>query len=399
MTTNQQTSAPLTVTLSQASTILRCLWDIDPHLPVMLWGGSGAGKSALVESLVADPTRTIRSLLESGKRPGYRVLRSHALNPAELHGVLVPMGDKADWLPLGVLPDPATGDPAAGILFLDEINLAPPSVQGELMQLVYDRRVGAYDLPDSWHVIAAGNRASDKGAVQQMPSPLKRRFLHLHITPDLDEFTAWALRGPAPAPSLPAPRPESERQRVHHRVMAFLRWRPQLLMQPPARTEGAEACPRTWEYASKLVYSPHLRANCDLLLPAMAGCVGEGPAAEFVGFLKVADRTPDLDEILAGKDHLPPAQGNRDRPAILHAMCAGLVARYTTPPKAIVKAAGGKAQAREQIAARLLDYSRKHMSREFAVVLIKDAVHVDSPPVLDSPAFEAWAREFEGVII
>ena len=104
-------------------------------------------------------------------------------------------------------------DDGAGILFLDELNAAPPLVQAACYQLVLDRALGECRLPDGWTVFAAGNREGDSTVTSRMSSALANRFVHLSFEPDLDDWSRWAM-GQADL------RPE---------VVAFLRWRPDLL--------------------------------------------------------------------------------------------------------------------------------------------------------------------------
>jgi MoxR-like ATPase len=76
---------------------------------------------------------------------------------------------------------------------LDELAQAPPLVQVACLQLVLDRRVGEYQLPDGWNVLAAGNRPEDSAGTYHLISPRLNRFLR-YVTRLLDEFALPALR-------------------------------------------------------------------------------------------------------------------------------------------------------------------------------------------------------------
>jgi MoxR-like ATPase len=78
-----------------------------------------------------------------------------------------------------------------GILFLDELNAAPAMVQASCDQLVLDRKLGEYTLPDGSAIVAAGNRDSDRAATTRMPAPLRNRFVHLDFEVDLQEWCEW----------------------------------------------------------------------------------------------------------------------------------------------------------------------------------------------------------------
>ena len=79
------------------------------------------------------------------------------------------------------------------VLFLDEMNSAAPSVQAAAYQLILNRRVGTYKLPDNVMIVAAGNREADKGVTYRMPAPLANRFIHLELAVDFGDWFQWAV--------------------------------------------------------------------------------------------------------------------------------------------------------------------------------------------------------------
>ena len=90
--------------------------------------------------------------------------------------------------------------------------MAPPALQGVAQQLILDRCVGSYHVPDNWFVWAAGNRKEDRAAVFDMPAPLANRFLHLKVESDFDSFKVYALE-----------------KQIHEQIIAFLSFRSTLL--------------------------------------------------------------------------------------------------------------------------------------------------------------------------
>jgi MoxR-like ATPase len=139
--------------------------------PVFLWGGTGIGKSAIVRQLATSlnlPLQDVRALL---------------LDPVDLRGLPFLGSDgRSRWATPEFLPKDGEG-----ILFLDELNAAPAMVQASCYQLVLDRKLGEYTLPDGWAIIAAGNRDSDRAVTTRMPSPLRNRFVHLEFEVDAQE--------------------------------------------------------------------------------------------------------------------------------------------------------------------------------------------------------------------
>ena len=131
--------------------------------PVFLWGPPGVGKSRLVADVARRQGRKLYDL------------RAVLLDPVDLRG-LPRISDEGitSWCVPEFLPHPQ--DTEEGILFLDELNAAPPLVQAACYQLILDRRVGQYRLPDGWAVVAAGNRESDRAVTYRMPSALANRM-------------------------------------------------------------------------------------------------------------------------------------------------------------------------------------------------------------------------------
>jgi len=225
-------------------------------LSTMIWGPPGIGKSSIV--MQTAKTHGI----------GFIDLRLSQLAPTDLRGLPVAENGVSRWYPPEFLPRDGTG-----ILFLDELNLAPPVMQGMAQQLILDRRVGNYVVPEDWFIWAAGNRKEDFAAVYDMPSPLANRFLHLDVEPDLDSFKSYALPN-----------------NIHEHIIAFLSFRPALLHKP-APQQSAWPSPRSWEMANTLY---HVGLN-------IAPAVGNGSATEFYAFTTLYNQIPDLDRIINGQ--------------------------------------------------------------------------------------------------
>ena len=299
--------------------------------PAFLWGPPAVGKSQVVAQVAA-------SL-------GVRLidLRAILLDPVDLRGLPTVEHGKAAWAIPAFLP--ADG---AGILFLDELNAAPPLVQAACYQLVLDRALGEYRLPDGWTVFAAGNREGDRAVTSRMSSALASRFVHLAFETDLDDWSRWAM-GPGD---------------VRAEVVAFLRWRPELLHQfDPA--QKAFPSPRAWETVSHIVAAT---PPGDVEFALYEGTVGRGAAIEFTGFLRVFRSLPSLDGILLNPGTAPIP----DEPSALCAVATGLARR-----------------ASEQNFAAIADYTNR-LAREYGTLLVKSAT-ARLPDLAHHPAFTRWA--------
>jgi hypothetical protein len=248
-------------------------------ISTMIWGPPGIGKSSIVAQIAKK----------------YKIdfvdVRLSQLAPTDLRGLPVAEEGISKWYPPEFLPRCGKG-----ILFLDELNMAPPAMQGVAQQLILDRRVGSYIVPEDWHIWAAGNRKEDRATVFDMPAPLANRFLHLEVEPDFDSFKAYAIA-----------------TKLHEQIIAFLSFRPSLLHKLDPH-QPAWPSPRSWVMASQL----H-KAKLDI-----APAIGMATQAEFAAFVNVYQSLPDLNNIFTGKgDNIP----FPDEPSIRYATTIGLAVR------------------------------------------------------------------------
>lgn len=248
-------------------------------LSTMIWGPPGIGKSSIVAQVA--------------ERHGLACidLRLSQLAPTDLRGLPVAEAGRSRWYPPEFLPTEG-----AGVLFLDEINMAPPTMQGMAQQLILDRQVGSYRVPEGWFIWAAGNRDEDRAAVFEMPAPLANRFIHVEVSPDFENFKTYALQ-----------------RGLHEHIIAFLSFRPALLHKNEP-LQVAWPSPRSWEMASML-HSIGLD---------ISAAVGSAAANEFTMFVGIYNELPDIEAILAGNgDSIPfPLE-----PSVRYATTTGLTSR------------------------------------------------------------------------
>jgi len=241
--------------------------------PLFLWGPPGIGKSELVEGIANE----LGGLMID--------LRLGQMEPTDIRGIPFYNKDigKMDWAPPVELPDEETASQfPIVVLFLDELNSAAPSVQSAAYQLILNRRIGKYRLPDNVVMVAAGNRESDKGVTYRMPTPLANRFIHQEMKVDFASWQEWAVNN-----------------RVHKDVVGYLSFAKQDLYDFDAKSASrAFATPRSWTFVSQLLDE---NDDDDTTMNLIAGTVGEGLAVKFMAHKKVAGRMPNPADILSGK--------------------------------------------------------------------------------------------------
>lgn len=256
--------------------------------PIMIHGGPGLGKSDCVRQAALEISELIGD--ENFDVVDLRLL---LLEPSDLRGLpYVNSEDECHWAIAPFLPKDAN---SKGILFLDELPAASQQLMKAAFQLVLDREIGEYRLPDGWLVIAAGNRISDRGGVNVMPTPLKNRFLHL----ELDEntiFDSWKEYAYSAG--------------INDTVLAFLQFRSKCLYTF-STDHNAFPTPRTWKMVSDKLNSikkfkiPNYDGDLDklrseILHKAVEGLVGPGVSSEFMTFMALKDKLPTKESILAG---------------------------------------------------------------------------------------------------
>jgi len=262
-----------TVTAEQARRLItKCF---DKKRPVFLWGPPGIGKSEVVASIAEE-------------KQGLMIdLRLAQMEPTDLRGIPYYNKDTGlmDWAPPIDLPSQETASEyPVVVLFLDEMNSAAPSIQAAAYQLILNRRIGKYKLPDNVVVIAAGNRESDKGVTYRMPAPLANRFLHLEMRVDHPSWETWATLN-----------------RIHKDVVGYIGFAKQDLYDfDPRSSSRSFATPRSWTFVSEILSDEDV--NESDLTDLVAGAVGEGVAVKFMAHRKVSGHLPLPINVLTGKE-------------------------------------------------------------------------------------------------
>lgn len=238
----------------------------------MIWGPPGIGKSELIAGIAKEQDRPIIDM------------RLLIMEPTDLKGIPYydPESKTMRWAPPNELPQPGEITLKDAILFLDEINAAPQSVQAAAYQLILNRRVGAYELPKGVSMVAAGNRETDKAVTFRMPSALANRFVHFEMRVNFDDWETWAIDN-----------------RIHSSVIGFLKANPAKLFDFDPKNSGkAFATPRSWTFVSQLLddgMSEHLNTVM------VQGTVGLGLGGEFMQHRRLQGKLPNPFDILHGK--------------------------------------------------------------------------------------------------
>ena len=273
-------------------------------IPVLLWGRPGVGKSSFIEGLATDQLR-VTTLIAS------------IHDPTDFSGLpLLDNGQVRYATPEWV--NDFAGYPA-GILFLDELSTAPPSVQAALLRVVFERKVGFTPLPAGVRIVAAANPPDLMVGGWELSPPLRNRFVHLQWNIPEDLYVRSLTQGWERG-VLPEIDPTAHAERLPTwklKIGAFLRLRPYALHSSPEDNAYAFASPRSWDFAASLLCSCELlgytldddrRPNAQtVLLELLSGCLGEATAIPLLEYLTKL-RLPDPGSVLDGTTTVEVAQ-------------------------------------------------------------------------------------------
>jgi hypothetical protein len=176
----------------------------------------------------------------------------------------------------------------------------------------------------------------------------------LELETHLDDWTGWALKNGV--------KPE---------VVSFIRFRPNLLHDFDAQRDQ-NATPRSWvEGVSDVLGTVPSEAEFE----CFKGAVGEGAAAEFVGFVRIFRKLPNPDAILLN----PTTSDVPTDPATLYALSGALAQRAT-----------------EANFERVCQYVER-MPAEFSVLTVSYAARRD-PDLANTQAFTQWSLKHQDVL-
>jgi len=249
---------------------------------LFVMGGTGIGKSDMVLESGARLAKRwkMNPTTDLDAKDEFRIIdfRVADKRPADLRGLPDLSGDKTVWQEPEFLPDEGRG-----LIVLEEFNLADKSLQAPAYQLVLDRKMDSYKVPDGFGIIALGNRRKDRANVHELSDPLKNRFDWAELTPpNPKDWVDWAMD-----------------EDIDARVIAFIKNNPNFLYKPPCEDNSLDAqrkafpTPRGWERVStKITGEP----DGDIQFYS-SSTVGKDIASQFENFVKLAEGY-DIEQIL-----------------------------------------------------------------------------------------------------
>lgn len=205
-------------------------------------------------------------------------------------------GDELPDRPKDTWKDPNKPEKYDGwLIFLDEFNSGNKQTEAAGYKLILDKEVYKHKLHKNVRIVAAGNLNTDRAIVNTPSTATTSRLTHYRLRIDHEAWLDWA-----------------NEHHIDHRIISFIKFKPSILHQfDPATNELTFPCPRTWEFASKIVLpkptiTPVTRVR-------LAGTIGEGAAIEFTTFTEIYKDLPTIEKILQDpkKGWTPPTEISR----------------------------------------------------------------------------------------
>lgn len=238
-------------------------------------------------------------------------------------------------------------------LFIDEFTKAAPMIQCVFSQLLEERRINNHYLNNLSTIITAGNHVGNRAGDQEMPSHVAGRVIHLYVVNPPEDFLEYAAS-----------------KNVATQVTGYVAWRraSAFKFDPNAKCNATQ---RSWINVANKCHSKHMEGLPNMMMRALvAGCVGEGAAADYMAFLRCRDEMPHPDKIIADPEGTPVPDGNK--PDILWALTSALTGHAT------VKTIGP-----------IMKYLGRIKAQEFTVFAIKD-IMTRNPKLSSAPEMLSW---------
>jgi len=240
------------------------------------------------------------------------------------------------------------------LLFLDEFNSGTKQTEAAAYKLILDREVYKHKLHERCLIAAAGNLTTDRAIVNTQSTATTSRLHHYRMRIDHNVWVDWA-----------------NKNNIDHRIISLIKFKPEILHKfDPSTNELTFPCPRTWEFASKVISGETSIDHINKI--RLAGTVGEGAAVELATFAEIYQSLPTIEQIL--KD---PKTGWKvpKEPSEKYAVTTLLAhnCNIDTIDKIII--------------------ANKKLSTEFQVITLRD-IYKRSPELKDHPVIKEWKAEY-----
>lgn len=268
---------------------------VQANQAVHLWGEPGIGKTkqteAVSKALEEKLWPVILSIREPSDQGGLPVVVRHDDGTASV------------WMAPPRWAKELSNE-GHGIVHLDELNVAPPTVQNSALRVVNEGWAGDQKLPDKTSFILCGNPPATNPGVYNLTPAMANRAVHIEWPLDTEEWCEGMLSGwKTQVVRLPGEW-RSRIEEMNGLIVAFIRRRGHLLLKKPEDPEEAGKAwpsPRMWTTSAVLCAAAKSLGHdikSEVARILVAGCVGEGACKELMTYVVNLDLR-DPEEYLA----------------------------------------------------------------------------------------------------
>lgn len=263
------------VTVEDFCNIVKMQFNENNKRAIFGLGKGGIGKSESIASLAQ----------ELGI--GYVDIRLLLYSEVDLKGIPYPDQEHTFtiWLQNNILPTiQKNGD--KGILVLDEITSCDKSLRTAAYQLLNERKLGEYILPDGWLIVCLGNGEEDGGDFQGMEGNFANRCSVFNVICDLETWKKWGYKSG-----------------INDLVLAYVSWAPNDLhtFDPEKENDILFASPRSWKAVSDILNCNGYSDDNKLVNLRIIGNIGSYVGHRFLSFCKLKNNNIDPMDIVNGK--------------------------------------------------------------------------------------------------
>ncbi len=231
----------LELTPTQAKEAIRFYFDRMPHLPILLCGPSGIGKTDITRQVASENRWECLDIRLAGMLPedlrGYP--KAETWTDVAARSSLGIQGAKRPQIEFVLIDKLArvfeTEGP--GILDFEELNRAHPDTHQPIFQLIGDRVMDGREMGAQWRIIGSINPEDDSNyIVNAMDMAFSRRWLRIRVKPDAQSWLEYA-----------------QKASYHPLVLEYLKTNPSMLYKTVS--DRLTLMPAVWERVSKLLRS------------------------------------------------------------------------------------------------------------------------------------------------
>lgn len=341
---------------------------LDSGISVELISPPGRGKSTFINDAVA------RESAADGEEWGLSTLFLATQTPPDLIGYIMKgerdFGNGAVAVSEPTMPGwmiTRSGKPVhaykRGILFLDEYGQGEADVKRASAELLLNRQLGPWRLPDGWSVIAASNRSNDRSGVTKSFDFVINRRIEINITDDITAWEAWALENS-----------------VDPLAVSFAVQNPHIVFSDGVpEKQGPWCTPRS--LVMLMTALDRMRDSDGKLVISgvtheiSAGMIGKAATAQLMAHIKLGHELPDFDDIVSKPEKVK-VPSKPDAQMIVAYSVAARVSKDTLPP--------------------VLTYMGK-LPKEFLVTFANATIKRD-PSLLSAPAMLKFCQDHQAVL-